>query len=131
MKKIFLSILTLLYLASSSGAMLETHFCMGKVADWSFGNSAGEQCGLCGMQKTDEQANGCCSDQENFLKITDDQKAPTGIAVPSLASDASLPALAACYATERTTSIATLSVVHAPPGSPGVPRHLLISVFRI
>ena len=131
MQKFLLSILTLLYMASTTGAMLESHFCMGRLADWSIGHSAGEQCGLCGMQKSEEKDNSCCSDEESFFKVTDDQKAPGSIATPSIPSEATLPSHTACHVNELTRPLAHLPVVHAPPGSPGTPRHVLISVFRI
>lgn len=131
MKKLLLSILTLVYLASTTGAMLEKHFCMGRVADWSFGKSTGEDCGLCGMPKNEEQDNGCCSDQESFFKVTDEQKAQACIIAPSLSPEYTLPAhphhkvLTSQVTSGRSTFPSTVAA------SPGAPRHILISVFRI
>ena len=131
MRSFFLYILTLLYLASTTGAMLETHFCMGKLADWSIGDSSGEHCGLCGMPKNDGQDNGCCSDEESFLKITDDQKASSGIATPTLSPDLDLPVRIAYQPIDQVHAPGKHILVQSPPGSPGRSRYVLISVFRI
>lgn len=131
MKKLLLSILTILYLVSTTGAMLETHFCMGEVADWSLGDSTGEKCGICGMQKSAGQDNGCCSDRENFLKITDDQKSQAGINAPILSPLIALhPRPYIDGASLMLTGSGQIRILNHLR-SPGAPRHVLISVFRI
>lgn len=74
MKKLFVAILALLYLGSSTGTSLELHYCMGKLADWDFGFNKSESCGACGMKKGLEKNKACCKDESKFLKNESDQK---------------------------------------------------------
>ena len=74
MKKLFVAILALLYISTSSGAVVHLHYCMGKLAGWGFGDNKSKACGGCGMEKTDEKDNGCCKDEHKFLKTTQTKK---------------------------------------------------------
>jgi hypothetical protein len=74
MKKLFVAILALLYLGSSTGMNLELHYCMGKLADWDLGFNKSESCGQCGMKKGLEKNKSCCKDESRFLKNASDQK---------------------------------------------------------
>ena len=71
MKKIFVSILAIFYLASSVGATVHLHYCMDKLISWSLLKSNGDKCGKCGMDKD----GGCCKDEHKFVKNSFDQKA--------------------------------------------------------
>ncbi len=72
MKKLTVLILSLLYITTSSGVMVNAHYCMGKLVDWSFSHSSDENCTKCGM--SDTESKGCCSDEERTLKLDTDQK---------------------------------------------------------
>ena len=72
MKKFTVLILSLLYVTTSSGVMINVHYCMGKLVDWSFSNSSDENCSKCGMSEAESK--GCCSDEEKTFKIDTDQK---------------------------------------------------------
>jgi hypothetical protein len=74
MKKFAVVILALLYLTTSTGANLNLHYCMGELADWGLGESKSKTCGFCGMEKGDEKDNGCCKDEQKFIKNDADQK---------------------------------------------------------
>lgn len=74
MKKIAVVILALLYIITTTGANLNLHYCMGELADWGFGSSKSKTCGFCGMEKGDEKDNGCCKDEQKFVKNDTDQK---------------------------------------------------------
>jgi hypothetical protein len=71
MKRIAVGILALLYLAVSSGVVLEVHYCMGKMAGVELYGGHQEQCGKCGMK---ERKGGCCSDQLKVYKLEDVHK---------------------------------------------------------
>ncbi|MBK8279534.1 MAG: hypothetical protein IPK94_05095 [Saprospiraceae bacterium] len=60
MKKISLAILAVVYLATTSGVMVHTHYCMGHLADWGFGAVTQEICNFCGMELHQDDASGCC-----------------------------------------------------------------------
>ena len=74
MKKLFVAILAILYISTTTGATLHIHYCMGELADWGLGQNKSKTCGECGMEKTDEKYNGCCKDEFKFIKNTADQK---------------------------------------------------------
>lgn len=74
MKKIAVLILAFLYIATSTGANLYLHYCMGELADWGIGKNESRKCGFCGMEKGAEQDNGCCKDEQKFIKNDTDQK---------------------------------------------------------
>ncbi len=71
MKKVFLFILTILYMTVSTGVAMEIHYCMGKKAGVEFYESSSDTCGRCGMT---EKNNGCCSDDHKFYKLSDSHK---------------------------------------------------------
>ena len=71
MKKVYISILAIVYLAVSSGIALELHYCMGERAGMELYGAAGNTCGKCGMTEKDT---GCCHDEYKFYKISDSQK---------------------------------------------------------
>lgn len=74
MKKATVLILAILYITTSTGATLSMHYCMGKLADWELGQNKSKSCGFCGMEKGDEKDNGCCKDEQKFIKNDADQK---------------------------------------------------------
>jgi len=71
MKKIYIGILALVYMAVSSGIALELHYCMGKKAGVDLYGTASEKCGKCGMTEKDL---GCCHDEFKFYKLSDFHK---------------------------------------------------------
>jgi hypothetical protein len=71
MKKIYIGILAILYLAVSSGIALELHYCMGDRAGVELYGSSSETCGKCGMTEKDT---GCCHDDYKFYKLSDSHK---------------------------------------------------------
>ena len=71
MKKLLLSILTIIYLTVSSGVAMEIQYCMGKKAGIDIYQSGEDKCGRCGMT---EKKGGCCSDEHKFYKLADAHK---------------------------------------------------------
>lgn len=71
MKKIFISLLAILYLGISSGVAMELHYCMGNKAGMELYGSSSDKCGKCGM--TDSKS-GCCHDEFKFYKLNDSHK---------------------------------------------------------
>jgi hypothetical protein len=74
MKKFLLFILTLAYVASSSGAIIYIHQCMGKRIAWDIIENEGNSCTKCGTHKN--APNDCCKDHVKVLKIHNDQNLP-------------------------------------------------------
>lgn len=72
MKKIFIFILAVVYLAASTGVMMKRHYCMSRLVGWSLSQQQDDMCSTCGMDKKDKK--GCCNDETIKLKISDDQQ---------------------------------------------------------
>ncbi len=71
MKKIYIGILAIVYMAVSSGIAVELHYCMGSKAGIELYGSSTDKCGKCGMT---EKKTGCCHDEFKFYKLTDSYK---------------------------------------------------------
>ena len=72
MKKVVITILALIYMATSIGATLQLHYCMDQLIGWGFTNKIPGKCGKCGMIK--QKHNGCCHDEQKVIKIATDHK---------------------------------------------------------
>jgi hypothetical protein len=85
MKKIYIGILAIVYMAVSSGIAVQLHYCMGDKAGMELFGSTSDKCGKCGMTEKDT---GCCHDEFKFYKISDSHKNVTNnidLATPSVA----------------------------------------------
>jgi hypothetical protein len=128
MKKILVSILAVIYLASSVGATVHLHYCMDKLINWSLLNSSGDKCEKCGMKKD----GGCCKDENKFVKNNVDQKvAESAIQLIQMAALATPAAL--IYPSEQYffCLIQEYPISNAPPRSNGVGIYILNSIFRL
>ncbi len=67
MKKIIVFILAVLYLGITTGAEVNIHYCMGKIADIKFDNNNDDACGKCGSKT----AMPCCGHQYKLIKLSD------------------------------------------------------------
>lgn len=76
MKRLFLYILSFIFIITSSGVMVNMHYCMGKVAGSSISliNHVSSKCDKCGMEKSKTKGKGCCRDSNKLVKNTIDQK---------------------------------------------------------
>jgi len=72
MKRFGMGILLTIYLAFTSGIVVNIHYCMGRFDSVQLGSQAAEICGKCGMHST--ESNGCCHDEVQIYKLADDQK---------------------------------------------------------
>jgi hypothetical protein len=79
-KKLFISIIAVIYLVVTTGMVVNIHYCMGKISSISFSHENDHKdgsCSKCGMNKTE---NHCCTDDVKYVKITDaHQSAQTDI----------------------------------------------------
>jgi len=72
MKKLFLFILTMMYMTMVSGVGIDVHYCMGKKSGVDlYGPTPEGKCGKCGMK---EKPTGCCQSQHKFFKLNDSHK---------------------------------------------------------
>jgi len=120
----------LVYLAFSSGVMVNLHYCMNRLSSTELFSSAGLQCNKCGMHT--EKSHGCCRDEVKIVKMDDDQRF-------AAVADLSIPAMEALIAVpspfiDAPFVNATSFIPHAPHSPPDVTEQGLfveIGVFRI
>ena len=74
MQKFITTIVAILYISTSTGATVQVHYCMGKLADWGLGHNKSNTCSKCGMEKNDAKKTSCCKDEHKFIKNDTDQK---------------------------------------------------------
>jgi hypothetical protein len=132
MKKFIVAILAFLYISTSVGATVNLHYCMGKLQDWGFGHKESKTCDKCGMEKSAKKDNGCCKDENKFVKNDTDQKTAESafqmfqvIAVALPVSFYEIPSAHIPSVTEENPQ------THAPPQSNGVAVYIRNCVFRI
>ena len=132
MKKFIAVILALLYLGASTGATIHMHYCMGKLADWGLGHTNSETCGSCGMEKSSEKDNGCCKDEQKFIKNTADQKiVESSLLLMNVISAAVIPGYTELPALQITSITEEHPFSHAPPRTHGVAVYILNQAFLI
>jgi hypothetical protein len=127
MKKVFFAILSLVYLAVSSGAALNIHYCMGRVTQVAYRFTNSRVCDRCGMANK----KGCCHNEFKFVKLTDDQqKAKADIALAAV--HAILPATGGSQLQpEQGITIDPSMEYNSPPDKRVTSIYLHDSVFRI
>lgn len=132
MKKLLAISFALLYLVSSAGATLTMHYCMGELADWSVGSQESKICGGCGMEKSQETDNGCCSDEQRLLKNSSDQKA-IDLSFSFLKCQVEAPwVVPPFYSFPAIVAVSgELPLSHAPPRSGLVASFILFHSIRI
>jgi hypothetical protein len=86
MKNIIASIAFACYLTTTSGVIINFHYCMDRLASLEFFAAESKTCGKCGMKIKD--SNGCCKDEVKIIKMNADQKAATSIVFELPALDA-------------------------------------------
>lgn len=127
MKKFLITILAILYLATSTGAAFYTHYCMGKVYSFDVVKSGGDGCSKCGMEAND----GCCKDELKVFKIKDNnQLISSGITIaPSFAVVSNFYKIVQPVIPYVAGSLVTNN--NSPPNSPGTSLCILNCVFRL
>ncbi len=129
MKKFLVTILAFTYIAVSSGATINIHYCMGKLMNWDLARKQEAKCGNCGMEKSAHK--GCCKDEQKKLQIEKDQKVSESVfQFNQLVTDEAVivyPDAAVSFS----SLVKDHPVAHAPPLINSVPLFLLNCNFRI
>lgn len=132
MKKFITAILAVIYISTSTGAMLHMHYCMGEMADWGLGHNNSKICGKCGMDKSAEKDNGCCKDEHKFVKNDTDQKTEqASFQLKYLVSTALPVSFVEIPAADFPTVTEENPISHAPPRRRGVAVYIRNCTFLI
>jgi hypothetical protein len=126
-KKAAVAILALLYIVTTSGVVVNVHYCMGAVSSVTYGHNEDERCGKCGMKAK----SGCCHSELKVVKL-DDVHQQTIKAKETTEFIAALPVVyfevaAATYSSRNNSGIS----YHSPPDPRGSFVYLHTSIFRI
>lgn len=130
MKKFLLLILTFAYLATSSGATIYIHQCMGKTIEWDLKENGSNKCGNCGMHKN--AANDCCKDHVKVLKVQNDQKLPEVLFKKYISISNALPVVYYSFLQQGFSYVENKSLVcYTPPRSSRTDYCVLYCTFLI
>jgi hypothetical protein len=128
MKRSAVAILAIIYLAISSGVVVNIHYCMGKMSSAKLQAWTPSSCG-CGKKM--ESKKGCCKTELKVVKIEDAQKATYA----DLAIHAPVIPLVTELNLLQTPFYNAQSVIftkeHSPPVNAGQETYLRNCVFRI
>lgn len=130
MSRILLAISMFCLLALTSGFTLNVHFCMNQVEDVSLFAPEEHQCSVCGMEQQD--SGGCCHQEKQLVKLTQDQCPPHFIYF-SIASASAfvLPTQPRMILAEHSSSFAADNHYYHPPDYSSAPLFLRHRVIRI
>lgn len=132
MKRLLVTILSILYLASATGATVHIHYCMGKMMSKSLHSSTNDRCGRCGMKKAEEKK-GCCKDEQETVKASDHQIAKSLFVL--LHTPFVYPTISySVFCIHQYEADEIGNIAHAnspPPGWQTCPIYLWVQNFRI
>lgn len=130
MKKIIATITLVCYLAVTCGVIVNSHYCMNRLASTELFATETKVCGLCGMNI--HQSKGCCRDEVKIIKMEVDQKAASAIAFELPAPDA-LVQVPSAFIIASFTNVAAIRHFqnHSPPLLTEQDTYLQNCVFRI
>jgi hypothetical protein len=132
MKKVFLAILTLLYIVASMGFTLQKQYCTVSKADLSLSHCISKKCDKCGNEHLNKKNNTCCRNENKFVKNDKDQNIPESIFHPTPSNAVALPPYFLESLFNQFASISeVITITHAPPPGNGLSIFLLDRVFRI
>jgi hypothetical protein len=126
LKKLIAISLAVVYLAISSGVVVNIHYCMGEIAEVAFGQKSSDKCGTCGMENE-----GCCHDDVKVVKIQDSQS------LTSINADFAKAEIIEQSYPDFSLAVFVLPLsigtqkAEIPPGKAEVPLTILNCVFRI
>jgi hypothetical protein len=130
-RKLILSVITVFYLAATSGMVINVHYCMGKVSSVSFNAEEDHNdgaCDKCGMVKTE---NHCCKDEISKGKMNDSHQTST-VAFELAAASSAVPVRTTVLSDpEQGQSAIPLLTYFSPPPRPLNKVYIDVSVFRI
>lgn len=132
MKKTLIAILAVLYISTSSGAVVHLHYCMGELADWGLGQNKSKTCGQCGMKKAVGKDSGCCKDEHKFLKNSSDQKiVKLSFQLMEAMAGSLLPGCTELHSIQISSVTEENPISNAPPRSSPVAVYILDRTFLI
>ena len=78
MKRLLTLFIALIYLVMSTGFVMNSHYCMGKLSSIELGRSEVKKC-ICGMRIDSAKKNKCCHSKIDVVKLEDSHKSTPSI----------------------------------------------------
>ena len=78
MKRLVTLFIALIYLVMSTGFVMNSHYCMGKLSSIELGVSEAKKC-ICGMRIDSTKKNKCCHSKIEVVKLEDSHKSTPSI----------------------------------------------------
>lgn len=130
MKKIIASISFLCYFTVTCGVVINSHYCMKRLASVHLFETSADVCEGCGMDT--HESNGCCRDEVKVLKLVQDQnKLPVvSYEIPALEITAATPS-DFIVASVKNTDEQRHFHNHSPPLLSKQDTYLQNNVFKI
>lgn len=127
MKKFLVTILAVIYLATSTGTTINIHYCMGKKYDLQFFNH--KKCSKCGMRINKP---GCCKTEYQLCKIKDNHIGSENVAIPFIHfSIIYFFNSALIINSVPLKPVAIINSSHSPPLYNGIPAYISHCIYRI
>ncbi|MEI8111445.1 MAG: hypothetical protein WCH59_10685 [Chitinophagia bacterium] len=126
MKRLFALVLSLSFIAASSGASVSIHYCRGKVSSVSLSilPTAACKCGKKGKM-------GCCKTETRLVKLTDNAKQPAFTTAPEMPVIEWAPIASQSLLQPVSIAEAFIPISSSPPGSDQLAIFLRNRVFRL
>ena len=90
MKRLITLFIALIYLVMSTGFVMNSHYCMGKLSSIELGRSEAKKC-ICGMRIDSAKKNNCCHSKIEVVKLEDSHKLTTSTVVLPYFFEAVIP----------------------------------------
>ena len=118
------------YLLVTCGVIINSHYCMNRLASTHLFEKSVDVCGRCGMDT--HESNGCCRDEVKVVKLEQDQNkiAIASYDIPALEAVVVIPSDFICTATYNIDEQRHFHN-HSPPLLSAQDTYLQNSVFRI
>jgi len=134
LKKLLVSILAIFYIASSTGATVHMHYCMGKLVNLELNGDGADKCNKCAeTEENSSCSKDCCEAAQKTVKLQHDQKAAETLLASFSAAQVHQPSL--YFSFNDNSSLVTFSgndaLSHAPPLRGKTSLTILYRHFRI
>ena len=130
MKKAIASIALVCYLAVTCGVIVNSHYCMNRLASVHLFETKAKRCGQCGMET--HKSEGCCRDEVSIVKLVQDQNTIPVVAfeIPALDIISVIPSSFISTAFQN-IDLTRHFHNHSPPLLSASDTYLQNNVFRI
>lgn len=130
MKKLFVTILALLYLGISTGAPLHLHYCMGKLVEMQLYGENGKPCD-CGSKQKNVCKKDCCKHEQKLVKLEKDQKITESTILSIISAVATLPTYHNTLPEIAFTSITENFPLNNPPPESGGQKLFILNCLLL